>query len=1476
MANTEARVGPDLQEILTDAVGFVAFAAERKLQLLSTPWPSGALPPPTSSLLSIASNRALLAAAAPEGLIVASTHAVRAAFKAEATGTGGTIPFEPQLKLPLPMRISQVAFSADENYLVISAEQGGGLAVYHANSLTQANAAPAFELSTNAMPLRAMVPNPAADKSDIFAIVTTSGQLMIANLKTREYMQAVNGPVLAQQVSCVAWSKKGKQLVAGLGDGTCLQMTPEGVIKAIIPRPPPLTNGEFGNALRSYPHAVRPLIGPVSCIAWLETDIFLLVHTPTRFEPGSIPSSAYHLVTRQPPAAFGFQRLPDPCFPGGLTRSPPHQSMLRLNNFKPALEDMLFVASTGSTDLGVFTRSSTPMSQELPAEQIVNLFTTTVISDDSRRAQMPLTEDMLDTSPIGIALDLSSIEPVFRPLPMEGIDETTTPLPALMVLNNEGVLAAWWVVYADAVRQGVAYPGLSVVSGGKQPEALLQQLHPRPAGSAFGSVQPSHSAFGQPALPQPAASVHAFGSPAVPGVPASPWGAPPAAATGMASGPRFGTPTALGGGSTFGNASALGAKVSVWSRPAAGVAPAGGLASPTSGGAFGAYAQQGGFATVLDPNKKPPSVLTASANPGSPPAAFGAAGNNDTVFKPATGHDASQGAFGIATAGFVLPSTFQPDATSRAHPSDTMDALEEDGEFPASADVARALFGSAPGIQEADMDADEGDEDDRSLPLLVPMPSDPSSTTTGPAVGLASFSAKAAAPTTGSILDLPVPLPSTTPLATPSVARQTKENDGPPALSSTPSRGPAPAPPATGSSTPLGAITNQASSSGTPRAPPPAPSAVGTPEARSTSARPTFTPHDRTSDDDDGWEKTGHDAAGPGQPSWGSHRSEQEKGMAPEPSPLGESFTAIAQPSSHGGTAARPPPLFGEVERSTGFLPALPRPTRTTPDSARSPSPVRTAAAAALDAFQRPGTVRSSSAPGGLAKMVFHKSSARGAGGRESSLRHVSRADSPEEEQAEEDEEEAEEVEEEEEDEEEGEESETDADADADADGSEAADDDAEDNALYAELASDGRGAGTRTRTRTRGGLRPFVAHRDYVRRVRKDGIDGQMERLYRDIHSMVDTVAVNARHLTSFLQSHGDDDGESATGAAANPRPGRDRDDLESADGWLLVETGQLAALEDGIEADLEAGKLRQVAAKSQRCQDLSGELGKLRTLRDHLRNRLYADTDPAQIAAAHAAPPSTEQVLRQHELRGALAIVQERMAHTEESISLLRAQLASSSSSSAGHEQAPATGTPTVEAVVTTIMKMTAMAEQRSADVAVLESQMRQLGMVLVDDDDDEPGVAERGGRTSMGMAMAMSRGAGGDGFATPPPASHLTKSSTGGAAGGKSVNVSRFARSFASSTSTTTTMNGAAEGGGGGGGGGRMSVRASRPSDLSSSSSSSPAAAAAAAAAPNPHARLDHWRQRASNRQQLSAAIRSACAKVGARVQGMPLDE
>ena len=103
---------------------------------------------------------------------------MRNAYHADVPAKDNVKPFTPQVTLSTP-RVSQVAFSSDESCLVITAEEGGGIAVYDVDSLLNGNQQSAFQMPTEGTAVRALLPNPAADFSHLFAVVLANGQLKI-------------------------------------------------------------------------------------------------------------------------------------------------------------------------------------------------------------------------------------------------------------------------------------------------------------------------------------------------------------------------------------------------------------------------------------------------------------------------------------------------------------------------------------------------------------------------------------------------------------------------------------------------------------------------------------------------------------------------------------------------------------------------------------------------------------------------------------------------------------------------------------------------------------------------------------------------------------------------------------------------------------------------------------------------------------------------------------------------------------------------------------------------------------------------------------------------------------------------------------------------------------------------------------------------------------------------------------------------
>lgn len=675
--------------LFLQALGFQSIAGDAKVRLTS-PWLEQ--PPQTASLLSIASKRGLAAVAGPDYITFASTESIRKAFEAPKEGDSDVRSYQPQLEIQMPMRISQVAFTADETYLILSAESGGGLAVYEVQSLLQGSTNSAFELPTNGQTLRVLAPNPTAEKAELCAIVTESGELLMANLRERQVSN-----VLKSRVSCISWSAKGKQLCAGLADGSIHQITPEGQDKAEIPKPPSLGDCH------------------VTSLTWLENNLFLAVHSGSDSHPASI----YHIITREPPSSFKFQRIADPVEPFSDKR--PHHTILRLRNFDPDLQDLLMVSSTASTDVGLLTRSKKALANDMRAGQVTGVFTATELLDDTRRPTLPMTESMDDSIPVGVSLDFSSKEKVYRPLPSdEEVNESPTPLPGLWVLTHEGILCAWWFVYEDSIKQGTIYSGLAVAGDSASMPPPAQPASTTPAASPFAPGKLS-ATFGSPT---PAAPT--FGSSSSLGQKSSPWAsgsattATPSQTGGATFGqssfgsapstpaPAFGKPSSLG----FGQSSQLGMRTSPWNV-------GGGNSTP----AFG----QSSFSSFANKNNQSP---------------FGtAAGSNDTESSSTNTTSGGFSGFAKNTGGFAAASNngsgtsvFGSGAAKPASNPFASAAPSADSPFTPKDKAGGSVFGSTPFKLESSFKPDPSDRDDSNTP-----------TASGPMFGSAFGSALAGA-----------------------------------------------------------------------------------------------------------------------------------------------------------------------------------------------------------------------------------------------------------------------------------------------------------------------------------------------------------------------------------------------------------------------------------------------------------------------------------------------------------------------------------------------------------------------------------------------------------------------------------------------------------------------------------------------------------------------------------------------------------
>ncbi|KAF2862154.1 hypothetical protein K470DRAFT_256135 [Piedraia hortae CBS 480.64] len=1291
MSVATAQEGPELVEISTEQLGFqIALSNEDKVRLLPEPWPTNNEPPPSASLLSVASRKGLVAAAGPRSLVVAKTESVRNMFINHQPATDRVRKFQPEATLEVP-RVNQVAFTSDEKYLIIAAETGGGLAVYDVDGITNGRTQPDFQIGTNNVRVRHLLPNPNSSENTahVVALVLDEGQLLLANLKERKLVNAANQtPVFHENVASACWSKLGKQIVAGRNDATAVQIDPQGNIKGEIPVPPGLAAAVDSRAL------AQPLLS----IYWLETNEFLLVHTPVNPPPDpqrprgvSAPTddSIFHIATRENPRSthWTFRRVIDPTPPfidGG--RVPANYFIQRLRDWPPNIDDMLFIVSTLSDSVGAMTKAKAPLARDNP---VTGTFTATT-PIDTRRATMPMSimstgMEIMDTSPIGMAVDLSVQERVKRPIPEdEMLEESSGPVPALWVLNNEGVLGMWYIIYRDSIKQQTTYPDL-VAAGGPRPADSATQKSATPAQaprqSAFGaspfgaastpsgtpqsaSQTPSQPAFGKPAFGQPAfgqPSAPAFGQPSAPGFgqsSAPSFGQPSTPAFGQPSTPAFGQPSTP----AFGNASALGGRQSIWGSEsgAASVSPVakqqpvfGSASSLGNSGLVSGFGQLGATGQKTSPwsaqnntssqnnsafggNQSSPSnqmQLSSFANPTSSEkhlktaTSFGGNASNASPFAQSAAFGASSFLGNTASKEISAPQGGKTDTIE-----ESMD--EEKPSEPAKAEPpkqARGILGSTTPFKlessfKGDGNASKGEGSDKDEPKPTGSPQ----FSFGSAFGQ-SLDAKPTQKETdkdeSKSKDVPLAGDSAVPTKMPSRFK----GDLPPVDVPEPVKSERAKTPPPKSVKPEG---TKSRSSAPEQARTPATERSKSPDAPLVGSPPTDLAKDAL------------ELQGPPEDDW-----DDEPGGDTE-----ENTSAPSQSASPGTEPESTTPATQKKPKS--FTPAGLPPAYFSPpqqESPHSPSPQRP---------QSAGQPRKQS----LKRSQYSTPN----------LPRPARIEVPPglPEQDEEDEEEEEE----------------------DREPTEGELQDEED-ARIRELLS-------REPEMTKD-MPPFLAHQGYLDSTEKPGIGGQIEKVYRDINSMLDTFGLNAHALKGFVEGH-----------THLTDPLREIDD----DGWVLGEIGALSDMLDQTNERLEINTLPNVPETLSNLKTQTSNLQALHLRISEIRKQIRLTQDAKQgeayLPLSFTAPLPAETQTQQSELRHSMQKAQSLLAKLEELMTILRADLSSPKNNSTCQP-------PTIEAVRNTILKMTTMIEHKSGDIDLLEAQIKRLppgALLLQEEYEDE----------------------------------------------------------------------------------------------------------------------------------------------------------
>lgn len=1116
--------------------------------------------------------------------------------------------------------------------------------------------------------------------------------------------------------------------------------------------------------------------------------MFLVVHNTAN---GQGPS-AYHIITRQAgpgtPPTFTFQKLSDPVEPFANEKAP-HITILRIKDFPPNIQDLLVVSSTAYEGIGLFTRSKTPLTSDKPADSITNVFTTTEFADDSKRAQLPMSEDLTDTFPIGNALDLSSKNKVYKPIPTDEIDESPGPLPGLWVLNNEGVLASWWVVYNESIRTGTTYPGM--VTG----EASAAATQP----AVSSTLAPAFVATASTAAPS------VFGTSAL-GKPLSPW----AAAGGVSPGSAFGSssfantpaPAPAFGSSTFGSKPAapafgqssslgLGTKASPWqtgstsgATPSFGQTGLGSVSpsinkvfgsavprdsSPASGG-FASFANKSGFGSLGGSGAAGSGSIfgSGSALSSTPQVSM----DTSTSFPPPKKE--AMPAFGSSP--FVLGTTFKADPSTAGDNGKPKDS------------ASGSLFGGAFGLSLSDAAENPAapeakDEDMESTPAPTPAQENPKSifslesttptttpapqrfgfaTTSGPAPTSNIFGTKPfATPSVTSIFSTPKPAPaadakpsSFSLFGAPKIKQEDEDKEN---LAKIPE---APIPPDTTSKAvfPLGDSSSSAGSSYSPET---------APKTAVKTSVPLKLGEARPPPDDSSKSKSKITDAAPLPPDFIT-----KKPKAEEAAPLPPDFLAKPLPQKTPDVPAIPgSPIHSEDEPSEGEG-DMSEEVEEGDDHGEEGEESGTEAASegsVVDVTKEDFSLTTgfvSQTPGFTPQSSFGKLG-------ESSYSTISRS----------------EVE--------------------------------PPRTLFGEINKNApplfpkpMPQSPRSPSPVRGAVRPnlprplephrsvsapgvashllgrqaplgasslgfgapqrpvpvvdpnveiqrkLAAKKEAEERALVDPEDEGIRRIlqapiepsfdideFLTVDTKLETVAASGREevpvacetlwrdinrMIDRLGLNSRSLQSFISGHTAFVRQGgRGKEDLVLPDDWVLLEAEELGiVIEDELAQDLEEGRVKDVEEIEATIKSLLRDLAKLRAKDEDLRKAILPHVDPDQISVTKSLPLSAEQSSQQNELRKVYGSFTKLLSEAEQALTLLKAKITSAGGASG---KAPV---PTVEAIIRTINKMTSMAEKRSGDIDVLENQMRRLRL----------------GSVGLNSSPGPSRSREGSPFATP----------------------------------------------------------------------------------------------------------------------------
>ncbi|KAJ1995542.1 hypothetical protein EDC05_000780 [Coemansia umbellata] len=636
--------------------------------------------PSYSKLLAISNTYGYTVAGTP------SADAQDTLLKGTSKGTNTAIKLDARKEIDLASygKPTHVDISADELSVVVATISGKVL-VFSATLLVGKGVSTPEKVISVGGELRDLRANPLEAPTTVAAL-TLPGDLLMLDITTGS-CETVVASSDYECITCICWSRKGKQIVCGDISGKLTRRTPtDGAAKRIIE-----PQEEDGNILDEF---------SVLAVDWIDTYTFFVVYgvfPDGGLKPGNggggtgnnedgeddgiedNMTAAYVITQDNKKAPMEWKYIEDPCSSMMCPQRYAGFHIACISNWGESARNIIIMAGTSSDATMTIGEAATSESPDGGSGIDESSICWAQWDIDGSMAVMPLSavtsndDTSTDAFPIGIAIDYTSNKDL---PPVSDDGERVGPVPILWILNTDACLLAYHIYNIYEMCNGGSSSNMvknikQLPSTASNPDSQSPLLAPTTAPPrAFGPI----ASPGSSKLPTFSLGGGAFGSASSSGFGkfgslASTVKAP--SATGVTGQPVFGSGSKIGssnGGTTgfggFGQ-TPLGSGKSIFDAPSQGPSI---FDSPAKEGGLSIFdAPAKGQSIFGQPQKNPSASPAPAAKPtGSIASAI------STKFKETTPTSVSFGsAAGFGTAKPTAASTKPFDATSRSAASGT-------------------------------------------------------------------------------------------------------------------------------------------------------------------------------------------------------------------------------------------------------------------------------------------------------------------------------------------------------------------------------------------------------------------------------------------------------------------------------------------------------------------------------------------------------------------------------------------------------------------------------------------------------------------------------------------------------------------------------------------------------------------------------------------------------------------------------------